>query len=89
MPAYQIMYVCSMAMDGNIDIHFPLKWTDHSFSCHLASATENREDKLSPFFKFGRVIYFVRHNIFISASFRMAARESSHPVVKLINRNNL
>lgn len=78
-----------MAVVGNIDIHFPLKWTDHSFSCHLASATENREDKLSPFFKFSRVIYFVKHNIFISASFHTAARESSHPVVKLINRNNL
>lgn len=59
MSAYQIMYVCSIAVVGNIDIHFPLKWTDRSFSCHLASATEEREDKLTPLFKFSRVIYFV------------------------------
>ena len=78
-----------MTVVGNIDIHFPFKRIDHSFSCHLASATENREDKLTPFFKFSRVIYCIKHNIFISASFHMAARESRHPVVKLINGNNL
>lgn len=56
-PAYQIMCVCSIAVVGNIDIHFSFKWTDHSFSCHLASATEKREDKLTPFFKFSSYLF--------------------------------
>lgn len=43
MSAHQIIYVCSMAVVDDIDIHFPLKWTDHSLSCHLASATEREK----------------------------------------------
>lgn len=85
---YQVMYACSMARVGNIDIRFPLTWTDCSFSCHLASATEREKTNWVHFSK-SAVIYFVKYNIFISATFHMVVRKSSCLAAKLINRNHL